>query len=79
MTTKIFKWQQPSGKVWTIETNTDEKYIRAIDENGKEIKKDTNVTIGQIQFMIENFISIVAVEENLTKPNPLHTYNSMYA
>lgn len=78
MTTKIFKWQQPSGKVWTIETNTEEKYIKTIDETGKEIHKDEKASEGLIQFMIDNFISIVAVEEK-PKLNTLHAYDSMYA
>lgn len=78
MSSKIFKWNQPSGKVWTIETNTEEKYIITTDENGKEIQSQENMSEGAINFMIDNFISVVATEEN-KKPNPNHEYNSMYA
>ena len=76
MTTKTFKWNQPSGKVWTIETSVEGKYIKTIDENGTIIQEQKNLSEGAIEFMIENFISIVTQGENKISK---HEYNSMYA
>ena len=78
MTTKKFKWTQPNDRVWTIETNTEEKYIKTFDENGNEVLHQKDLSRGAIEFMIANFISVVAVEEK-PKSNMLHAYDSMYA
>ena len=76
MSTKRFRWNQPNDRVWIIETNTDKKYIKTIDEKGNIIVDQEDVSEGAIQFMIENFISVIAIEE---KKNPIHEYDSMYA
>jgi len=75
MNSKIFKWNQPSGKVWKIEANIKEKYIRTTDENGNIIQEQIDLSEGAINFMIENFISILATEEKKLKIE----YNPMYA
>ncbi len=75
MVSKTFKWSQPSGKEWTIETNTDKGYIKTTDENGVVIQEQYDLTEDAINFMIENFISIITGEEKKKKDE----YNPMYA
>ena len=74
MSSKIFKWNQPSGKVWTIETNIEGKYIKTTDENGNVIQEQTNLSEGTINFMTENLISVLT-----TQKMPKIEYNPMYA
>jgi hypothetical protein len=75
--TKTFKWNQASGKVWTVETNTEEKYIKTIDDKGKVILEQRDLSAGAIKLMEEHFLAIVATQEN--KPKPKVEYNPMYA
>lgn len=51
MTSKKFLWNQPNGKVWTVETNTEKGYVKMYDESGKVTLNETNLSPSSIKLV----------------------------
>jgi hypothetical protein len=72
MSSKTFKWNQPSGKVWIVETNIEEKYIKTTDENGNIISDKRDLSEGAIKLVEENFLTVVTSEDIKSEYNPMY-------
>lgn len=57
---KLWNWTQPSGNVYTVESDVEKGTIVVTDKDGKQILKRENLTPFAIEIVEKNFMDIVA-------------------
>lgn len=81
-TVKHWKWQQPSGALWLVETDPEKGIITMRDQNEKVLLEWKNLKPVSVLLIEESFLSVVAVPVKKTSKSKPQTaiadYNPMY-